>query len=1407
MAVRSDGRAYSQVVNAQVNPNLTKDYNDWSNMGNAVDHTSVFAESQYKRKGKKGNYSYITPWVVTAHNFGLDIPEEAYITKVTLQVCMKVDSPKIKVHPPAAHFMVYGGTGSTSVTQQKSGSNKTGWYGSTYRVYNNKTVSTSEKVYEYEFSGKEWNKMAYPTKQLNRDIMGVDLHFNDPVSMDIANAGVYLRWVAIIVDYELPQFELTFEKPTTKNEHLSVVVEDTYCVNATLTNKTNASVDIYQTEIILPYGTELVSSNSNSADYNILVDTDDPQKYIWACSGEGKVKHTLKLCLKSHSYGLHELMYGNIPYYIDAEPCEDCVISYKKIQDGRPSCFRFKKTIYTDSESVKFYVTVDGRSLTDWSKVSSEFLEYYQNENQGNNLISWELEQSSLIHGVSIKEYTNDWIELYVPHLTEVEVVLNACFVPLFSGNNTIELVADGDTHTKEYYSLPAEPVELELIPDTSIWQDYYVATELGILGYVLRADVKETDKNMVEGECTLKAHIWEDLAYIGSIPLKHSHYEPDHDSTNEIISKSYKNKTYKGKEGEFKEDTGLKIKLPPPDWTTLRGFTKLDKPIPINTVPSAFEGDVLNFRGWYEIGGIKGVKKTNPLYYDGEIVVEPLTHNINTRFTIKKGDESNSFGLSKALAYIINSGDEFAKYSYINTDLEEVINDTGYFIVDTDGAYIYDDSEDVDDSLRTLIALDNSQYVNILSDEEMAEICSISMTWNSTKLEENKENNIERVINILNGKEVVFRYTYYDYNFDTNNEYYKCRVLGERLLDNGNWETVIEKDLNLAVDIESLQLEVDEDGNVVQESEPKSDEYVIENEEEEDNEIYSFNDYIYGTTVKFLLNNNILSIIDTGYNGQEIIAENIELVNGKYKFEANFVNHNTDGDSTDVITFFDFEVGESIITSDLGNLYKDMIISSFPIAGKKILFTRLSEEGTLYYYQHDNSEFSYIQEPFYMFFCGVDLQNQKGSSIFDLDNSYTTFYLNNGLVRVGFNRINGDIYIYKYDIYSKQFIHVCDLHCNNTDFEIGAFSDDKIELKAGTTVYSMYRGHPYLIINHPDEELLFKTSWHTAWAEKFNGVAYPFPIYFNFLNNSNLLTSDIGGLNISKKNISISDYENDDVTVFPTISLTKGSGAVYQKTPVTLTIEVDGLDEEMVIDYPITFDNTDEYTLQAVYLGDDETGVAFSDELIITPVQAPDDGSDGVGSYKMEAVNVPSTWEYMGKLGWTWRLTKGGVPVVGEVVEVITPTNIWTGETDSDGYVVIDYTQNNVNLIPKWTPSKTYTFGASYWHYENGEKDKVIADSYKKVKVTKGTVKVDFKEAGNVKKKARWNVKDAHGNNVSNKKVKIIVGSKTYTKTTNDNGNVFLTINKKGYKKYKIVIPSDSKFKSFTKVYTETVR
>ena len=67
-------------------------------------------------------------------------------------------------------------------------------------------------------------------------------------------------------------------------------------------------------------------------------------------------------------------------------------------------------------------------------------------------------------------------------------------------------------------------------------------------------------------------------------------------------------------KKGELEEDRDLKIWLPKRDWTTLEGLASLDKPIPLNTVPSAYEGDVLNHRGWAELTKVKVDEKSPKL-------------------------------------------------------------------------------------------------------------------------------------------------------------------------------------------------------------------------------------------------------------------------------------------------------------------------------------------------------------------------------------------------------------------------------------------------------------------------------------------------------------------------------------------------------------------------------------------------------------------------------------------------------------------------------------------------------------------------------------------------------------------------------------------------------------------------
>ena len=69
-------------------------------------------------------------------------------------------------------------------------------------------------------------------------------------------------------------------------------------------------------------------------------------------------------------------------------------------------------------------------------------------------------------------------------------------------------------------------------------------------------------------------------------------------------------------------------------------------------------------------------------------------------------------------------------------------------------------------------------------------------------------------------------------------------------------------------------------------------------------------------------------------------------------------------------------------------------------------------------------------------------------------------------------------------------YITVASLYIkNHTDFKIGAYSDDKIEVKISNTVFTVYRGHPYVVVKHNNDNLYFTTSWNKVFADSVNGV------------------------------------------------------------------------------------------------------------------------------------------------------------------------------------------------------------------------------------------------------------------------------------------------------------------------------
>jgi hypothetical protein len=375
------------------------------------------------------------------------------------------------------------------------------------------------------------------------------------------------------------------------------------------------------------------------------------------------------------------------------------------------------------------------------------------------------------------------------------------------------------------------------------------------------------------------------------------------------------------------------------------------------------------------------------------------------------------------------------------------------------------------------------------------------------------------------------------------------------------------------------------ETGELIYEVEPDiDDEYNEESvEDDEDTIPVVYNDYMYGSLIHFKLNGNELEIVDEGYNGREL-TETIRLEQENVFYQVDFSNTNTDLMEEDIIHFLDFEVLEPYLTSDFGNAYSGMYVSSLPIRGKTVLFTRESEEGTIYYLKDDGTDnFTYIQEPFYMYYCGVDLKAEETIHLFNLNNSYRIFYLQNGLVRLGFERIEGRLFLAKYDPYTRKYINVAVLQLEHySNFEVKDYSDDKISVKADDITFTMYRGHPYVVINHKEEDINIKTIFNMIWGESVNNLQYDFPMFFELENNQNQLPACVGGNDLISSCVTIDDPINEDVGQTPTLTLTKNTNTVYNGEYCYFTVNGNVTDVDEEIPFEGTYDGVfGKYTIE----------------------------------------------------------------------------------------------------------------------------------------------------------------------------------------------------------------------------------
>ena len=187
---------YASTVNQQINPNLTKRVK-WANGGNAVGNSSKYASSEYTKKGSTYNF----PYKVTAHDYGFNIPVNARIEFVVVQVCMKSSKSGASTFPSAGFYI-------TDKHKDIDSKYPTGFHNGVWWDTSSRKIGKSDTVETYFINGANFRQAGNKPEHLNQKYFGVDLNFAEKCEAHT----VYLKWVRCKVYYTMPKYSFTHDK-------------------------------------------------------------------------------------------------------------------------------------------------------------------------------------------------------------------------------------------------------------------------------------------------------------------------------------------------------------------------------------------------------------------------------------------------------------------------------------------------------------------------------------------------------------------------------------------------------------------------------------------------------------------------------------------------------------------------------------------------------------------------------------------------------------------------------------------------------------------------------------------------------------------------------------------------------------------------------------------------------------------------------------------------------------------------------------------------------------------------------------------------------------------------------------------------------------------------------------------
>lgn len=231
---------------------------------------------------------------------------------------------------------------------------------------------------------------------------------------------------------------------------------------------------------------------------------------------------------------------------------------------------------------------------------------------------------------------------------------------------------------------------------------------------------------------------------------------------------------------------------------------------------------------------------------------------------------------------------------------------------------------------------------------------------------------------------------------------------------------------------------------------------------------------------------------------------------------------------------------------------------------------------------------------------------------------------------------------------------------------------------------------------------------------------------------------------------------------------------------------------------FALQFEDNNPHSIRAIYKGNQEIGVAYSNPLFITAEQR--EPSAGKQIYKLTC-NVPKKFKYMDTPNWTWTLTCNGSPVPRKTVEKILPTIIYSADTNSKGQV--HQGLPNLNVLAKWQVGKYKIGGVCYV----GNTRTVLTRCWKDLEIVKNTPTLKFIPSAGKGKYAKWELRNPQKQVMPNRKIVVTINNKNYVKTTNINGRIAIKTNSRGAFRGQATYKGDKNFNKVTTKFNQIIR